>query len=264
MGVLNDYKSSGIHQLHHLWGVPILREKAASALCIALDWKHTPGEYARQRPGLPSLSWTGWAGQTFLPRDLTASLCMVYIDQERKTPLEEVYQTLSNSNAPPRLLHLNSTVTEVAFIPGDSVVPMKGRYPPGLHPDVFAILPITDTEQMVCATFIDHTVEMMTPYPAILLEHCERERDPFFAGGEFIIDSQATLLVVRETDGHFERVGLVKVGQVIPFTNLGSMTCGFRSTDHLNGTVELSRLEPTCVMQQKWRQNAEEKTICLG
>ncbi|KAK7977235.1 hypothetical protein PG988_004725 [Apiospora saccharicola] len=264
LGVLNDYNNSGIRQLHHLWGVPILQPLPGREPCIALDWKHTSSQSVRRRSGFPSWSWTGWAGEVFLPSDLRTTLSTVYLDQERKRPLEAVYQNLSSSNAPPRLLYLRSDVTEVTFIPGERVKPFGERYPRQVHPEVFAILPITGTVHMVCTTFMDETVEMMTPYPAILLK--EHTHYKYSTHEEQLLSApKATLLVVRETDTHFERVGLVKVGQLVPFGDRGSMPCGFSSSDLSKDVVELSQLaDPIPLRQHKWLRNAEEKTICLG
>ncbi|KAK8133643.1 tol protein, partial [Apiospora sp. TS-2023a] len=173
LGVLNDYKTGVIHQLHHLWGVTILPADIHQELCIALDWVHAHGKLIRRRPGCPSWSWAGWAGKVLLPPKLKATLSIVYLDENRKTPLDTIYQTLSSSKDPPRLLYLESYVTEVMFIPGGHVKPLEDSYPPDLRPDFFAILPITDTEHMACTIYLDSAVDMMTPYPAILLEESD-------------------------------------------------------------------------------------------
>ncbi|KAK8077135.1 hypothetical protein PG996_003305 [Apiospora saccharicola] len=272
LGVLNDYKDCSKHQLHHLWGVTIgvssLPTETLQAPRIALDWIHTPGELARRRPGCPSWSWVGWAGEVEFPSKLKATLSVVYLDQERKAPLDAVYQTLSSSKDPPRLLYLELYVTEVMIIPGGQVKPLEDLYPRDLHPDFFAILPITDTEHMACAIYLDSAVDMMTPYEAILLEASDEVGNSNFEDPPpSVWDPWPKLLVMKKTEDHFERVGLVIVVQLVPseYRYCTSGGLGFRSTHLSNGAVELLPLEcPIPLTEQKWRKNAEKRTICLG
>lgn len=246
LGVFDDYRGNSTHQLHHLWGVPVFQEETTQAPFIVLDWVHIRGELLRRRRGFPSWSWAGWAGKLRFPDMPTATVSMVYIDQDRTLPLEPVYQHLSSSNAPPKLLYLRSDVTEVTFIPKERFGPTEITTPS----DVVAIVPFTDTEHIAGQAWMDEPVEMMTPYSAILL------------GVKKLLYTQETLLVIKKTNDHFERVGLV----ILPTGGADPMAYyGFRSTDLSYGVVELSQLESSIPLrQQKWFENSEERTVCLG
>lgn len=127
-------------------------------------------------------------------------------------------------------------------------------------PNMFAVLPVTETEHMIVGAFVDDEVKVMTPYQCVVLEDREAEPSPEIHPWE----PQVTLLVTREVNGHVERVGIVIVGP-LNLDGVHVSSYGTSSTGLANDVIQLSELKgPKVAMQQLWRQKAEERTICLS
>ncbi|KAK7947951.1 uncharacterized protein PG986_008837 [Apiospora aurea] len=266
LGILNDHKDGSDLQ-HHLWGVPILPKCPPYSSRIALDWTHKASLTARRRHGFPSWSWAGWEGTAVLPSYRSINISMMYLDEERHMPLETVYRDCGMKKSWPRHLYLRAKVTEVTFVPGNLVKALQGYDYHGkyTHPEMLAVLPVTETEHMASAAFIDEPVEMMTPYPAVILKEYEPRKSLSIPEGQSEPSSRATLLVMKRLDDHFERVGIVTVGPLTPYADMGPVNLGLCSADLTTGNAQLSTLAgPNRLTQQKWRQHAVKQTICLG
>ncbi|KAK8094814.1 hypothetical protein PG997_001499 [Apiospora hydei] len=266
LGVLNDHRDGSRHQ-HHLWGIPILSERSPHSSLVALDWTHRANLTARRRHGHPSWSWAGWQGTAILPLNANIDLSMMYLDEKRSIPLETVYRDFGVKKSWPRYLYLRSKLTEVMFIPGNLVEPPQGDdyHRKHTHPAMLVILPVTEAEHMASDAFIDEPVEMMTPYPAVILNEYDPHSPLPIQERHSDTKSRATLLVMKRLDGHFERVGIVEVGSLTSYDYMDPVNLGFSSADLTTGNAQLSKLVgPNRFMEHKWRQNAEEQTICLG
>ncbi|KAI6084285.1 heterokaryon incompatibility protein-domain-containing protein [Hypoxylon rubiginosum] len=57
-GVLASYETNKKIPINHLWGIPVQGESKSS---LSLLWYHK--NVATRRPGFPSWSWAGWAGE---------------------------------------------------------------------------------------------------------------------------------------------------------------------------------------------------------
>ncbi|KAK8108053.1 uncharacterized protein PG998_010066 [Apiospora kogelbergensis] len=260
LGILNDHRHSGVRQ-HHIWGVPILHIEGSHGPLIALDWTHGSKRARRRRLSFPSWSWIGWEGPVRLPEDPNINLSWVCLDPEQTESLGEVYQNLNSSDGHPRRLYLRAATTEIRFIAEDLVRPAGGDANRMWgEPNAFAVLPVTETEHMVVGASVDDFVEVMKPYLCLILEEAKLEPHP----PPDMESQKATLLVMREVNGHMERVGVLETGETT-FDGVHYSTYGVSSIDLENGIMKLSDLEgPKVVMQQLWRQKAEERTICLS
>ncbi|KAK8862727.1 HET-domain-containing protein [Apiospora arundinis] len=262
MGVLNDHKH-GVTRQHHLWGLPISpAEGLHMPPRIALGWTHGCSMAQWRRPSLPSWSWVGWAGATHLPWDPDVDLSMVYLKPEQKEPLGAVYSSLTTSQDQPRRLYLRSAVTEVTFIPEDTVRPTGDDVRRcWREPRMFAVLPVTETAHMVVSAFVDDDIELWKSYSSVILsDENETDEDGLLPSGK----QRAKLLVLRTVDGHFERVGIVKTGS-IGLDDEEPMHYEVSSADISNKIVNLKPTKgPGPVMEQLWRQKAKQQTICLS
>lgn len=225
LGILEHYKTRDVH---HIWGLPIQKDSPGKYVFI-LAWVHTEASSTR-RDAFPSWSWTGWAGGVdFCQPGYGCNDYDVFVNHPpgkvQSLSVLTDYDELATASryGQAKELEIDTFVVPLSFrhlepceydyyVWSGHILVIEYNSRQNLRksrPKTVALLEINEERTVGVRPWFDGEMELEDGMLGLVLGH--RDVPEAYSGPYTAHD----IMVVREVDGCFERVGMILLREVL-------------------------------------------------